>query len=252
MCLKRRYLVPNCCMGIMNFFKRLLWGALCIIGCCSFIRPQSPPPKAYAVFVVTYDGSRAIGGIAGTAFFISPTRAITASHVLNHQSFIPRPGFLKTRIWLVHEGEPAIELYPDSIKTNEERDQTHIQSRVEVPAKYVYQPSGSPVAGTHVVTEGFIANSSGPTLERINGEIEITSVPSLKRYREEGVLLDLVRVQVRAADVNLDFVPCLQLSYRPIVGFSGGPVIYQGKVVAMNSFAEPQKRNSTFAVQLKQ
>lgn len=209
--------------------------------------------SAYAVFKVSYSEAKggAVGGVAGTAFFLSTKRASTAYHVLNPQSFIPAPGYTHTRVWLVHEGEKAIELKPTNVTYHADRDQTeiHFDHKV-VAAQFVFKKSKAvPVSG-EVESEGFPANSLGPQLTWVGQKIEITSVPHLERIKMKGTLLRQTKVSVKATDVNLDQTPSLQLSYKPVVGTSGGPVTMNGALVGFNSFADPNGRQTTWAVEL--
>ena len=215
--------------------------------------------KSYAVFVAHYNSQtgQAQGGVAGTAFFVSGKKAITAYHVLQPSSFRPAPGFDRVKIWLVHEDERPLELKATQINTSADRDMTEITLSREqsAPAEMIYKTE-SPIAETKAVevsTDGFYANSTGPKL-RLNEkrDLEITSVPTLKRLSSHGTILLRTPVEIHAVDVNLGGIPCLKLSYQPVVGLSGGPVISSltGNVIAMNSFADPTSRQQTWAVRL--
>src|SRR4051794_12886884 len=75
--------------------------------------PTSPTaPKSFAVFTTSYNTGNDLvrGGVNGTVFFISNTRAVTANHVVNQANFKPLPGFERVKVWLVHEGYEPIEL----------------------------------------------------------------------------------------------------------------------------------------------
>lgn len=203
-------------------------------------------PKTYAVFMATWDPEtkQAVGGVAGSAFFVSPTKAITAFHVLQPKSFENT----RTQIWLVHEGEPAIEVTANELHADSANDRTTIElKKTTVPRRHVFAV-GPFKTGDRVETEGFHANSAGPVLEISGNRLRITSVPRLERLRAEGQVLRGVRVELNAQDVRLKNTPCVQLSYTPVLGLSGGPVISGSRVIAMNSFADPHSRASTWAV----
>jgi hypothetical protein len=216
--------------------------------------------KSYAVFVASYNPltGEARGGVAGSAFFVSPTKALTAFHVLQPKSFAKSTGFRQTQVWLVHEGEPAIELRAADLTPNPANDMTMIHTRASAPSRYVYQVAtnengvtGAPAKT--VETDGFRASSTGPVLEALaNGRLRITSVPRLERLHAEGTLLKRRIVELTSNDVNLKRTSCVQLSYQPIVGLSGGPVSLDGRVIAMNSFADPGTRASTWAIDLSE
>lgn len=208
---------------------------------------ESASGKTYAVFVVSYDGKTAIGGVAGTAFFVSETQAITAYHVLNEASFSSQSYPIK-KVWLVHENEPAIELAKPDLSPRKDLDRTEISIRGRVSAKYIFEQTRQIILGSPVETEGFVANTGGPILSAEFGELKIMSVPKLQRVSFKGHLLGIETVTLSSNDVNLNSVKCLKLTYSPVLGLSGGPVLVNGRVVAINSFAEPDRREVTYAV----
>lgn len=211
--------------------------------------------SAYAVFKVSYNGSggTVVGGVAGTAFFISRDQALSALHVINENTFKPVPGFQKARVWLVHEGEKALEIKPEDVRFMAGKDMSRIQfPRVVVPARQVFQ---APVTGAlkpsdAVETEGFLAQSAGPVLVWKGSELAIESVPQLQRIRFHGKLLRQAVISLQALDVQLNQTPALELSYQPVVGTSGGPVTSRGRLIGLNSFANPETRQTTWAVLL--
>jgi hypothetical protein len=211
-------------------------------------------PKAFAVFVASYNsaGNEVLGGVAGTLFFVTPTRAITAYHVLQAASFKPLPGFRHVRVWLVHENEPAIELKPEYLTSRPDRDLTmvNLPATKAVRADFVYASAARPAPAQTVESEGYIANSTGPALAWNGPLLEITAVPRLARLHLTGTLVRHALVNLDATDVKLNASPDMELSYRPVVGMSGGPVLAGGKVVAMNSFADPTTREHTWALTL--
>lgn len=210
--------------------------------------------SSYAVFKVSYSDTNkpVVGGVSGTAFFVSQNKAMTACHVLNEKSFEPAPGFTKSRLWLVHENQKAIELFKSNVVTNCDRDETIIHFKQPVVAsKFVFSTQTEGFSSnSEFTTEGFIANTAGPEFAWENGQLEITSVPSLQRVTTKGTLIRNVKVDLKATDVTLVNTNSIQVSYKPIVGMSGGPVLINGKIVAFNSFADPETRNSTWAVLL--
>lgn len=228
--------------------------------CASYAMAKAPPAaiaKSYAVFIASYNvrTHEAHGGVAGTAFFTSQSRAITAYHVLQPLSWATTgaTGEEQRQIWLVHEGEPAIELKPENMRYKAQSDLSYIElgETRSVSKRYVFAVDENAPGTVGVATEGFEANSAGPTLALENNHLRITAVPRLKRIHAEGALLKEVRVNLHANDVHLEGTPCFRLSYRPIVGMSGGPVIAKsGKVIGVNSFADPQTRAQTWAVRL--
>ena len=246
----------------MIWLKRLLLLTVLVLDIglsqndASAIESQATVAKTFAVFSVAYNrqGEAVRGGVCGSAFFISTTRAITAYHVLQNANFQAPEGFEKVRLWLVHEGEPAIELQTGFLTYRPDHDVTEIQLPEEraVNSRYVFAYSKRPLAAAaNVETDGIVANTAGPRLARTaTGDIEVVAVPNLIRLRMAGQILRRAQVRLSAADVRLSDAPEFELSYRPVVGLSGGPVVSGGEVFAMNSFADPAGAPHTWALDL--
>ncbi len=211
--------------------------------------------KSFAVFTTSYNTGNDLvrGGVNGTVFFISPTRAITANHVANQKSFKPLPGFERVRVYLVHEGYPPIEIKAANVRSDANRDVTVIDlpKAKRVPKQYVFPLGQVTVMGENVTSEGFVANTDGPILERKGQDVIVTSVPHLTRLSMQGQLIRQAQVNLKTLDIDLKSSPSVQLSYQPIVGISGGPVMVRGRVIAMNSFADPGTFKQTWALQLR-
>ncbi len=209
--------------------------------------------RSFALFMVSYNaqGAEAEGGVAGTVFFISPNQAVTAYHVINEKSFAPNQGFQKKRLWLVHEGHAPIEVKPEFLKTDRLRDLTLIRIPKAVAKRYVFDTQAAAAPNMAVESEGFVASSAGPVLERRGADLAIVAVPRLHRVFAKGLVIRKAPVDLKAQDVELSNSPSLELTYEPIKGMSGGPVVSGGKVVAMNSFADPQTFKRTWALELQ-
>lgn len=210
--------------------------------------------KSFAVFVASYNlaNDDVRGGVAGTAFFVSPKKAITAYHVLQEKSFRPLPGFDQVRVWLVHENEAPIELKLSDLKTRPGQDMTEIAFRDarRVRSEFVFAQAVKGAKAGVVESEGFRAESTGPVLARVNGRIQVVAVPHLQRLVARGQLLRSVPVELKADDVNMSGVNCFEVGFQPIKGMSGGPLVSNGQVIGMNSFADPVSGARTWAVNL--
>jgi hypothetical protein len=245
-------------MSLLRIGLKVL-GVLALDTCLAqFAWAQNTPTsgKTFAVFVAAYNPAtgQARGGVAGTAFFVSSYKALTAYHVLQPASFKIPKGFSQIHVWLVHEGEAAIELSSESISPRPDLDLTLIslKSPQRVAEKYVFKTVQPGDRIEHdVKTEGFLANSTGPKLQADpSGHLAITAVPILQRIYASGNILQSNNVSIRSIDVNLSNSPCYKLSYQPVVGLSGGPVSAGGRVIAINSFADPSTRAQTWAIDL--
>jgi hypothetical protein len=211
-------------------------------------------PRSYALFSASYNtaNNEAVGGVAGTVFFISPTEAVTAYHVVNASSFKAQKGFKRRKLWLVHEGQEPIELKREHIREDRLRDLTVIRlpKRLAVSSRFVFERAGASL-NADVTSEGFRANSTGPILERRGRDLVVASVPRLERLFASGKVVRRAQVDLKAEDVNLKNSPGLELSYAPVKGMSGGPVLAGGKVIAMNSFADPRNFRRTWALEIQ-
>jgi hypothetical protein len=246
-------------MGGIRVFIAILMvsGVLLADTCTAYSAPAAlgHPAKTFAVFLAAFNSKTgaAQGGVAGTAFFVSKTSALTAYHVLQPKSFTPPEGFTSVQVWLVHEGERAIELHAENLKYQTDRDMTSIELNASnsVDRRFIFSTGSIAAVADDVRTDGFLASSTGPSLKvGATGLLEIVDVPWLSRIRSEGKILRAIDVDLNAIDVHLSKSPCYQLSYEPIVGLSGGPVISGDRVIAMNSFADPGTRHETWAVDL--
>lgn len=211
--------------------------------------------KTFAIFIAAYNPQtgEARGGVGGTAFFMSQNEAITAYHVVRPETFVAKSSGEKVFVWLVHENEPAIVISPKDVVYFSDRDLTKIflPKGSGVSKKFVFKRADHrDVDVKQVHTEGFIANSGGPQVSVIGDNLVVNNVPTLARIQSEGERLRRAPVELRAVDVNLRGISCFELSYQPIVGLSGGPVLVNGRVIGMNSFADPQTRSKTWAVDL--
>jgi len=211
-------------------------------------------PKSFAVFVTFYNTHDDVvrGGVCGTVFFVSGTQAITAHHVLKPESFKPMPGFERVRVWLVHEGYRPIELKREYVQSNPNTDVTLISIPVAqaVEPRFIYA-TGAADLNAPVETDGFIANTPGPILERQGVDVAVTRVEHLQRLHLSGKLIRTAQINLKASDIDLKGSPEMELSYKPVVGISGGPVTSNGKVIAMNSFADPGTFKHTWALHIK-
>lgn len=219
---------------------------------------ESSARKPFAVFVAHFNPqtAEAKGGIAGSAFFISPTKAMTAFHVLNSKSFQKNSSNDLVKVWLVSENQRAIEIRASLIVEHADWDITAIDfgDRAVVNENQVYALSATGLNGERMTSsalesDGFYAQTTGPQLFFDGKDLLITATPHLARLHKSGPLVQTSLLTLISNDVNLQNKPCLQVKYQPVVGLSGGPITSNGQIVAINSFADPAK-DSTWGIQL--
>lgn len=237
-------------MKIFQFFKSYLLILSLLLAAESAVARGS----AWAVFKVSHsqDGSEVLGGVAGTAFFVSNGLGYSAYHVLNSKIFEPiKPGHL-VKIWLVHEGEKAILVRPLDLQYHSHKDLTLISGlNSQIPKKHLFDfvPTSKISFGPllQLKSMGYRANSAGPKLEWKQGKLQIVDVPKLDRIDSAGGILAQTKVSIQANDVKLDSIPSFHIDYPAVQGMSGGPVLMGNQVIAFNSFADPTSRK-TWAV----
>lgn len=211
-----------------------------------------PLPRSFAVFVVASNAEGEVrGGVAGTAFFTTPHRAVTAYHVLQPKSFQVPVGYSRQRVWLLHENETPIELKESYARFDSKNDLTVVDLPQAVATEFVYPTGAGVLVGDPVATEGFRANTAGPRLSRSGADVDVIDVPHLERVNLVGQFISRARVELRAIDVTLESTPCLQVDFEPVRGISGGPLLAGGRVIGVNSFGDPREARRTWSITIE-
>lgn len=212
----------------------------------------------FAILKISYNniGDTTVeGGICGTGFFIKPQKAITANHVLNRNTFTPNVGYKFCDVILIsHNG------FTYSIKMSQITEYREIDTSVinfdSVPQNTsVYSTSiDTDICGQDVKSYGFIGNQM-PIINAnwVNNSFKVNSVNlSTVVKNESGHVLRYFKISINGNDVKLSNIYGFEVSFKSVVGMSGGPLIdINGKVIAMLSFGLPADSNvktQTFAI----
>jgi hypothetical protein len=216
-----------------------------------------PDFRSFAVFKASYSetGSAVSGGLAGTAFFISRQRALSAEHVLAPNLFRPNPGDKKVQVWLMNESGGVVEIFESQVRRYSGTDLAEIRFPSNVVAKdFVFSMATSaPVLSQATSSEGYQAGTADARLQWVGDRLQIAQVLAQVQHRNGGQILRKAKVELNASDVKLVDADCFHVSAPSIVGMSGGPTLADGKVIGVNSFGYPvgaMKKDSTWVVSL--
>lgn len=212
----------------------------------------------FAILKISYNNigdSTVEGGICGTGFFIKPQKAISSYHVLNRNAFIPKVGYNFCDVILLSHNGFIYYLKMSQIIEHPEID-TSIISFDSIPKNTsVYATSiETDICGQNVKSYGFIGNQMPATnASWTNNSFKVNSVnlsPVIKN--EIGSVLRYFKMSINGNDVKLSNINGFEVSFKSVVGMSGGPLINNdGKVIAMLSFGLPAgaiEKKQTFAI----
>jgi hypothetical protein len=214
---------------------------------------------AFAIFKLSYNepgDSKLSGGICGTGFFVDPTTALTAHHVLNNDTFRPNPGFQHALLWIISRNGQIHCLERSYVELHPEIDTTVIRFEDPIRNVQIYDfATRGIVVGMLVRGIGHGGNVMPAVDAQWRGrELRITSV-NLERtiLDTDGHVKRLLTLHVNANDVKLQGVSGFELSFASQVGMSGGPVVDRdtGEVLGLLSLGLPPDSNvktETFAV----
>ena len=218
----------------------------------------------FAILKLSYNepgDSSLVGGICGTGFFVGPSTAITANHVLNDSTFTPNTGFRHCRVWLIMREGTIYSIDPHATKPFPMIDTTVIRLNGDKEESFWSDRfDRSPVVrGAKVRGFGHIGSAMPKMDVKWDGDVlRITKVDLASAYSDRsGHVAKVLEFDVNANDVKLKNVRGFQVSFPSRVGMSGGPVVNaeNGQVLGMLTFALPPDadiRTQTFAVSINE
>jgi hypothetical protein len=204
--------------------------------------------KSFAVYKASYNErgnksgkSDVVGGICGTAFFISDHEALSAGHVINPGLFSPNSGYARAQVWLVSETGGVIEIHEEQVRSLPDVDAALIRFEKSVVSQsYVFEiAADTPPVNTAASMVGYRLGSGQPALAWEGDRLRLSRVLNLEKEERSGDIEALVNLSISASDVKLNNIHTLKFSAGSRVGMSGGPTLVAGKVVGLNSLGFP-------------
>lgn len=172
-------------------------------------------------------------GICGSGFFISDHIFISSHHVLNESSFISNAYYVNKNIFIINSEGKKLEIKKNNIyKSLPEIDVIFIkieesQDYFETEENYLegdeIRNIGYPVKNSEEILEGFLIKKQFETTGKI-----------LKIYNDYSM---------NANDVKIFNKKVIILDYLSELGFSGGPLLKNNKVIGIMSHLYPQNGN---------
>ena len=223
---------------------------------------RKKPILTFAILKLSFNtpgDSTLEGGVCGSGFFVDPTTAVTANHVLNDSTFLPNAGYKQCRVWLITREGVIYSINRQVIKPFPAIDTTVIQlnSYKKESISSDRFDRGSVPRGAKVRGLGHVGNAMPKIDAKWEGDVlriakaDLSSVYSDRSgHVERSLVLD-----VNANDVKMKTVRGFELSFSTCVGMSGGPVVNaeNGQVLGMLTFglpADAEIKTQTFAVSI--
>ena len=198
------------------------------------------PLESWAIIKVSYNPhtNQAVGGICGTAFFVSKNTFISAHHCFSNITFIPNQGFSKVKVLLANESGRIIEnILIDKLVPEFDLTVGRLNSQENID---ILPMESNFKIGDVVYNIGFPKDES---LVKFNlriskGKLKVDMV-RVKAFQQSGTIISTPIVTITANDINITGKQVIKLSYTSRRGFSGGPLIFGGKVIGMMSLVIP-------------
>ncbi|GIU68166.1 MAG: hypothetical protein KatS3mg001_016 [Candidatus Pacearchaeota archaeon] len=181
-------------------------------------------------------------GICGSGFFINKGTFVTSYHILNESSFIPNAFYFNKNIFLVNPKGKKIEINVEDVyKFIPELDITII--KIDGGERFLIEEDYN--EGDYVKNLGYPERYSKEILEP--KEIRIKN-----QFEQEGKILKIYNnYSMNANDVKIFNKEVIILDYTSELGFSGGPLLKNKKVIGVMSHIYPQNKNAV-AISIKE
>lgn len=218
---------------------------------------------AFAILKLSYNepgDSSLTGGICGTGFFLDPSTAFTAHHVLNEETLAPNAGYRHVILWLILRSGPIYRIERSAVELHPEIDTTVIRFKNPVLGALIYDVARTKAdAGISVRGMGYEGNvmpSIDAKWQALELVVQSANLADVVLDRD-GYVKRLVTLDVTANDIKMVGVRGFELSFGSRVGMSGGPVVdlASGRVLGMLSIGLPADHNvktETFAVSIEE
>ncbi|PJE81896.1 Fe-S cluster assembly ATPase SufC [Candidatus Pacearchaeota archaeon CG10_big_fil_rev_8_21_14_0_10_32_42] len=175
-------------------------------------------------------------GICGSGFFVKENLFVSAHHNLNESSFTPNERYSNKTIFLLNTDGKKIEVDKSNIyKMFPELDLVILKTN-EKEKYFEWEKNFS--------KDDKVKNIGYP--ERFSKEILNTQNFKIKKqFENNGEILEVVKnYSIIANDVKIINKKMIILDYTSEIGFSGGPLIKNGKVIGMMSHLRPTDKKA--------
>jgi hypothetical protein len=174
-------------------------------------------------------------GICGSGFLLTKNIFVTAHHTLNESSFLPNAYYFNSKIFLISPTGNKIEIDTSDIaKLCPEIDVTFVKIKDDFQF----------FKTNNVYSEGdFVINIGYPT--RLTSEILDKNLGIKKQFNNFGKILKIYKnYTMNANDVKIKNKKVIILDYTSEMGFSGGPLLKNNKVIGIMSHLYPNNGNA--------
>jgi len=217
----------------------------------------------YAILKLSYNeigDTSLVGGICGSAFFISKQIALTAHHLLNKLNYSPNFSYNRCQYWLLSKSNDVIPLKVEYLIDCPDIDTTIIRFEDTLPISNILKLSDKPAnVGEECFCEGYISEMmpvKNPIWSKdglIIGNVDLTELAS----DGKGIVKRILELYIQSHDVNLNGVKSIELSFGGIQGMSGSPLIRKtdGEVIGLMSAGLPvdsRKKNTLYAISVEE
>jgi V8-like Glu-specific endopeptidase len=183
-------------------------------------------------------------GICGAGFFINKNIFITSYHILNETSFMPNAFYFNKNIFLVNPEGKKIEITSENIyKLVPEIDITIIKtSKEENYSENFFEFDENYLEGEQVKNIGY---PESRTEDIISYDFNSNSLYIKRQFEQQGKILKCYKnYSINANDVKIFNKKVIILDYTSESGFSGGPLLKNGKVIGIMSHLYPVNKNA--------
>ena len=177
-------------------------------------------------------------GICGTGFFIDNDTFISSYHILNESSFIPNSNYFNKNILIASPEGKKIEITSKNIyKLLPEIDISIMKINGQ---KEYFETEETYSKNDKVKNFGYPERHSKEIFQILNPE----NFQVKKQFEQSGRILKIDKnYSINANDVKIFNKKVIILDYSSEMGFSGGPLLKNGKVIGVMSHLYPQNKN---------
>lgn len=192
--------------------------------------------RIWCVIRPNYNDGRLVNiGIMGTGFFIANDIFITAHHVLNESCFKPNKKYNNTKIFLLNSEGTFLKVDSTSnIEYQKDKDITKI--KIKGSYFHFFKTDLNINEQDNVKNLGFPSEKIQEIITQNKNRFVIKKV-----FEQNGKILKINQnFSSRSIDVNINKKNVVITDYTLQVGYSGGPLLKNDKVIGMMSMKIPE------------